>query len=572
VVARLDRPIVTSPHRRDPRHRETPDVADIHITRWLPTWLCRHWPLVIVAAAASFLLLASLGADHLWEDEGDTAVLAANVLKHYVPVAWDGVTFVAPDYGQRLANSFVTISHPWLQYYLAAASFAVFGESPWAARFPFALAGLATILLVYTMTAALARSRLAALSAAILLTVNVQFLMFARQARNDSLHTLLTCLVIWQFLRLNSRVDAVLFAATGILLFQTHPIGLAVVMALGILTLLDRSFASTRRLFWPAAAAIGLYAAAWLALSRDGSARNMMPLEEWRLFLPRLLQFGIECASVTPLVGLATLFLCVARRERRWNASSGHRHSWVRPTLPGASLAAVCLAVIVMEALVMAATHSRQAMWIEGLHQTPSIIPLTLILTGWLIARVSASSPRLWAILMLVFGLTRLPQVTPWAVGAKARVDWDPTAVVAFHVPTTLAGRFFRTTQVQFVKSLFASHPGVIAETRAFLRENAAPGDVVVTNYAWEPLYFHTHLPQGSKIAPSFPIYAAVRDATLPDYVFSSAGVRWVVWRRAWPALVAQEELPRVHESIDHYRRAHRRQSRGFELFGDDLV
>ena len=40
------------------------------------------------------------------------------------------------------------ISRPWLQYYVAAASFAVFGESPWAARFPFALAGLATILLV----------------------------------------------------------------------------------------------------------------------------------------------------------------------------------------------------------------------------------------------------------------------------------------------------------------------------------------------------------------------------------------------------------------------------------------
>jgi Flp pilus assembly protein TadD len=120
-------------------------------------------------------------------------------------------------------------------------------------------------------------------------------------------------------------------------------------------------------------------------------------------------------------------------------------------------------------------------------------------------------------------------------------------------MPTTLVGRFFRTTQVQFVKSLFASNPGVIAEISAFLRHNAAPDDVVVTNYAWEPLYFHTHLPQASKIAPSFPIYAAVREAKLPDYVFSPTGVRWVVWRRAWPARFAQQDLQRV---LNTYRDA----------------
>jgi hypothetical protein len=545
-----NRPIVTSHRCGDVRRRETSDVAD---TRWIPTWLCRHWPLVIVAAVASFLLLANLGADALWEDEGDTAVLAANVLKHRVPVAWDGVTFVAPDYGDRLTKSFVMISHPWLQYYVAAASFAIFGESPWAARFPFALAGLATILLVYAMTVTLVRSRLAALSAVILLSVNVQFLLFARQARNYSLHALLTCLVIWQFLRLDSRIDAVLFALSGILLFHTHPIGLAVLLALGILTLVNRSFAPTRRLFWPAAAAIGLYAAPWLVLSRDGYARNMMPIQGLRAFLPRLLQFGIECASVTPLVGLAMLSLWVRWREGRLNASSGRRHARLPAMVTDQSLAAVCLVVITMEWLVMAVTQSRQAIWNEGLHQTPSIIPLTAILTGWLVARLSASSARLWTILMLLFGLTRIPQVTPWAVGAKARVDWDPAAVVAFHMPTTLVGRFFRTTQVEFVKSLFVSNPGVITEISAFLRRNATPGDVVVTNYAWEPLYFHTHLPQASKIAPSFPIYAAVREAKLPDYVFSPTGVRWVVWRRAWPAPFAQQDLQRV---LNRYRDA----------------
>jgi hypothetical protein len=81
---------------------------------------------------------------------------------------------------------------------------------------------------------------------------------------------------------------------------------------------------------------------------------------------------------------------------------------------------------------------------------------------------------------------------------------------------------------------LFQSNPGTIAKVSDFLRGHAEPTDKVITNYEWEPLYFHTGLPQGLKILPDYPIYRAAKSKGLPDYVFDVDQVRWVIWRPVW--------------------------------------
>ena len=493
----------------------------------------RHWPIALLALVASSLLLVNLGGDYLWEDEGDTAVLAHSIVQQGVPNAWDGVTFVAPDFGERLTGNFLMVSHPWLQYYAAAGSFALFGESPWSARLPFALAGLLTILVVYALVTSLLRSRLAALSAAVLLTLSVQFLLFARQARNYPFNALLTCLLVWQFLRLRSWRHAVLFAATGILLFHAHAIGLAAMAALALLTLVHRPFAPLRRWAVPAAIVVGLYALPWVIASQAGYREAMDTTPNAPQLLPQLLQFAVECLSVTPLAGAAVLGAFVRRRQGRL-ASEEH------------ALVAACVAVMAAEALVVAATQSRDVIWIVGLHHTPAIIPLAMIVTGILLARASRRSRAAWVALMLIFGVTRFAQVVPWTLRAERRVTRNPDTLVTFHVPNRLVDALLRTGQVQFVRSLAAPNPGVVAHINEFLRANASPGDVIVTNYAWEPIYFHSRLPQGAKIAPSFPIYRHARAHHLPEYVFSAAGARWIIWRRAWPAYFKEQDAARA--------------------------
>jgi len=66
--------------------------------------LRRHWSLAVVAIGGAVLIFTNLGSDYLWEDEGDTAALASNILKFGVPKAWDGAAFLDSDHGARLTE------------------------------------------------------------------------------------------------------------------------------------------------------------------------------------------------------------------------------------------------------------------------------------------------------------------------------------------------------------------------------------------------------------------------------------------------------------------------------------
>src|ERR1700730_6299212 len=134
-----------------------------------------HWPLLITAVVGAFFIFTNVGLDYLWEDEGDTAALAVNILKLGVPKAWDGSAFLDSDHGARLNHDLVMVTHPWVQYYLAAGSFVVFGQNTFAARIPFALTAWMSILLVYFFLWGMTQNRIAAFSAAALLAVSVQF-------------------------------------------------------------------------------------------------------------------------------------------------------------------------------------------------------------------------------------------------------------------------------------------------------------------------------------------------------------------------------------------------------------
>src|ERR1700739_3749221 len=152
----------------------------------------QHWPLVLLAAISAIFIFANLGSDYLWEDEGDTAALAVNILKFGVPKAWDGAAFLDSDHGARLNRDLVMVTHPWVQYYLAAGSFLLFGQNTLAARLPFAVAAWWSVLLL----------------------------------------------------------------VFSVLLFHPHPYGIAPVVALGGLSFIYRPFNTQRRWIWFAAPAI----------------------------------------------------------------------------------------------------------------------------------------------------------------------------------------------------------------------------------------------------------------------------------------------------------------------------
>ena len=107
-------------------------------------------PALIVLAAA-VLLFTRLGDRYLWQDEAETAIVARNLLRCGYPSAYDGTHLLHLQFAAAQPPHYVWVFHPWVQFYLAAASFAAFGVTTWAARFPFALLGLGCVVLVWRL-------------------------------------------------------------------------------------------------------------------------------------------------------------------------------------------------------------------------------------------------------------------------------------------------------------------------------------------------------------------------------------------------------------------------------------
>src|SRR5215470_5794462 len=89
------------------------------------------------------LALYGLDRPRLWVDEAETALLARSIRVYGIPEARVGSDLISQEIGREFGPDLVWRWTPWLDKYVAAGSFALLGESTFAARLPFALIGLA---------------------------------------------------------------------------------------------------------------------------------------------------------------------------------------------------------------------------------------------------------------------------------------------------------------------------------------------------------------------------------------------------------------------------------------------
>ena len=189
--------------------------------------------------AAALLLFWNLGGRDLWQDEGETAMLAKNILRFKLPVVFDGVNLVSTEAGMDSGPDGLWRWSPWLQFYAAAGSMALFGLKTWAARLPFALLGLLCVPLVYLLALRASASRRVARLSAVLLTLSVPFILHCRQARWYAL-AYLGCagLLLCVFeLERRPRAAAAGLAASAVLLFYSNyfvALGLAAAVCLAV--------------------------------------------------------------------------------------------------------------------------------------------------------------------------------------------------------------------------------------------------------------------------------------------------------------------------------------------------
>ncbi|RJP25890.1 MAG: hypothetical protein C4520_01685 [Candidatus Abyssobacteria bacterium SURF_5] len=158
----------------------------------------------ILYAAAAFLLLYNLSDRLLWGDEAETALLGRNILEFGIPLVDDGKNVLTQYPEPWEANDAgVWTWNTWLSYYVAALSLGVFGQTTFAARFPFAAIGLLAVILMRKAARDLYDDEETAFVATLLLAFSVPFLLHARQCRYFSMLALGT---IWLIIGYNRLV------------------------------------------------------------------------------------------------------------------------------------------------------------------------------------------------------------------------------------------------------------------------------------------------------------------------------------------------------------------------------
>jgi hypothetical protein len=162
---------------------------------------------LLIVGLSAVLCFCGLGRRTLWQDEGETAVLAQRVLIYGIPRALDGYNLVYQEPGglYQYDKNYLWTYHPWGQFYLTAASFAVLGQTTFAARFPFAVCGVLTVALLYVFVWRHWRSPAVAALSALLLATSTAFVLHCRQCRYYGLSAFTCLLVVVVFVEMMKR-------------------------------------------------------------------------------------------------------------------------------------------------------------------------------------------------------------------------------------------------------------------------------------------------------------------------------------------------------------------------------
>ena len=372
----------------------------------------RGWLLV---AAATLLggALAFHGLDNhvLWDDEANTALFARNLLATGELTAWDGENLVGFRGGAELDAELVNVYMPPLQYYVAAAGFALLGETTFAARAPFALLGIAAIALTGLLARRLFGERDPFWLPPALLAVTPAYLLYIRNARYYAVGAFFAIALLAVFAgplerrREQIAAGAIAVAATAGLMLTNYLYAAGALGALPLLFLLPRCRTRRHLLLL---GAIGVTAAAlavhvWLNLNPFGSANvrpdDTAPLERLATLASWHLR-GLGTFEFVPLLLIPLLALPFVLR----------RAAPARPLARRALVALGMIAVAVATTVAFTPQSVSRSLIADMRYLVPAIALGTLVTAAALTAAYRTLEP-LGVVLAAVAIFSNLPHL-----------------------------------------------------------------------------------------------------------------------------------------------------------------
>jgi 4-amino-4-deoxy-L-arabinose transferase-like glycosyltransferase len=458
------------------------------ITDQLSRVLKRRFALLLLIAAA-VLLLTNLGNVYLWQDEAETALVSQRLGRYGLPLSFDGRNLIrqAPKDVQYTAD-YVWVYHPWLPFYFTALSFHFLGPTTFAARLPYALAGLFTILLLYFSLRHHFRDRRVAMLGSTFLLFCVPFLLHARQCKYFSFAALFAVAALDGYLRLREENggDWVLpyFILSGFCLFQSNfGAFLPLMAAVGLHFLLTRPARVDIKRMVLAVGVMALFVLPW-AIYLQTWARGRFVFDVYR-FAGHLVHYTVYVTGW--ILPLPMLLLLVYWYVREW---------WPRNLLyvaPGeASVVNLYILVIVISIIFLSVTF----IWMYFSYIV-QLVPLLAALLAILVLKVMDRSRALGYALIVLLMATNVLHLVPYALPLVQRFKWASLAPRPYLAETdaliAMAGRF-RLDVADYAYELTHDYDGPNEGIVLFLREHAVAGDMVLANYGELPIAFYLDL------------------------------------------------------------------------------
>lgn len=283
--------------------------------------------LIVFSAIALFW---RLDGDHLWRDEGTTAVWARLMAESgdWIPWVYDREKqqlLVQAGDGHDVNSKLLPAMQSYLQFYVAGVSFAIFGADEWSARFPFAFFGAITLFVLYRLGRAMFGASAWALAPPALAATSMFFLHAARQSRYYVLVVLgasWLLLEVYRYLQAPERAGRRMFylrlAGAGFLIYFSNYVSfVGTWLALGVFVLLTRDWKLIRG-FLALCAAMALPIMAeflWLHAEFAGSWPPRADTPWYELYQVALVRRMRDYWRALPIVLLLPAAYALCRRQ-----------------------------------------------------------------------------------------------------------------------------------------------------------------------------------------------------------------------------------------------------------------
>lgn len=499
-----------------------------------------RYPWIVSFCILALLIIPAARMHELWGDEAETALFARNILKYGVPKGWDGTNIMGINNAVVLDKNLVNHTSPWAQYYMVAASFALFGQSSFTARIPSIFLSLLSIPMLYFLAMKLTGNKRIAFLTTLIASLSVQGILFAYQARYYQLTNISGILFLWASVSLLDRRmwPRWVFILSGVVFFYANYVSwsafyVATFVGVSFFMLMTKGklgFIDFLKRFFLLSILIGAATVPWVAIFQPFESRGsigFLPIGEtvslfwyfatgaWRPF---------HTAAVLPL-GLVVLLAGVFAYET------------IKKAVNPAFLLILGLPIVYLTGMTIVATIANVDTIFTHPRYTTVALPLFYLLVAYGIATIIT-----------------------WQ-------RWLGVAILMLYLFTNaLTLQRFQSYQWELMREITRPYQTPDKVVADYLAANARDGDTAFVNLDrdHEPLIFHLGtkirfvnrvslintriFPRNRSIIPRY-VYD-FREA--PDWVimYSKRGVDGTFltfdWRELWPEM----DLERNYEEV----------------------